>query len=211
MEGHTQQQADAAAVEAIQPQPLEAIAAPVEVIAAPARPAPRAGALTAALAGLQAGMLGAIWMLAWLGLSAAWQNRSFWTAGNLMATAFYGGAAIRPEFTRETFSGLALYLLIYSLLGAFFAVAVRDSLPRSRATLLSIVFALSWYYVSFRLIWRTFLPLVFLLHATNATVLGHVIYGAVLGRFPLYLHPRPPESAAETQPATTDAGTVEPS
>jgi len=207
MEGHAQQQADASAVEAIQA-PVEAIAVEVEP-AAPA-PVPRPDGLTASLAGLQAGMLGAFWMLAWLGLSATWQKRSFWTAENLMATAFYGGAAIRPEFTRETFAGLALYLMIYSLLGALLSAVVRDRLPRGRALLLSVVVAMSWYYLSFRLIWKAALPLVFLLHATQATVFGHVIYGVVLGRFPLYLYPKPVK-VVEPAPPEPESGSGEPS
>src|ERR1039458_918590 len=78
------------------------------------------------LAGLQAGMIGICWMLAWLGLSAMGQSRSFWTAENLMASVFHGGAAIRRGFGFSTLSGIALYLLVYSLLGAGFAVAVRN-------------------------------------------------------------------------------------
>ena len=87
------------------------------------------------LAGLQGGMLGVCWMLVWLGISAEWQRRSFWTAENLMASAFYGGSAIRSDFAGGTLSGMAVYLLLYSLLGAVFAVIVRDRMPRSRVLL----------------------------------------------------------------------------
>src|SRR2546422_1022851 len=90
------------------------------------RPANRpANPLAVFLAGLQAGMMGICWMLAWLGLSSLGQRRSFWTAENLMATVFHGDNAIRRGFGTSTLSGLALYLLIYSLLGAVFAAAVR--------------------------------------------------------------------------------------
>jgi hypothetical protein len=97
---------------------------------------PRATAFAAFLAGLQSGMLGVLWMLAWLGLSAAWQQRSFWTAENLMASVFYGANAIRRGFASETLAGTAVYLALYSLLGAFLAMAVRD---RCRAR------GLTWY------------------------------------------------------------------
>ena len=147
----------------------------------------RPSALSAFLAGLQAGMLGVCWMLAWMGASAVWQRRSFWTAENLMASVFYGNAAIRRGFAGTTVSGLALYLLLYSLLGAGFAMVVRGRLPRLRAALLSVVFALGWYYLSFHAIWRSVAPLITLLHVERPTVLGHVIYGALLGRFPVYL------------------------
>jgi hypothetical protein len=163
-------------------------------------------ALSAFLAGLQGGMLGACWMLAWLGLSAVYQRRSFWTAENLMASAFYGSDAIRSDFSAMTFSGLALYLLIYSSLGAMFASIVRDRVTPGRLLLLGIVFALFWYYLAFRVLWRTAIPLVSLLHAERPTLLGHLIYGTFLGRFTAYL----PRVATPTQAAVPEAASAPP-
>ena len=161
---------------------------------------PRASPFAAFLAGLQSGMLGVLWMLAWLGLSAAWQQRSFWTAENLMASVFYGANAIRRGFAGETLAGTAVYLALYSLLGAFLAMALRDRLPRARTYLVAMVFALGWYYLSFHWIWKSVMPLVALLHVERSTAFGHLVYGAVLGRYPVYLRkvaaaPPPNENA----------------
>jgi hypothetical protein len=145
---------------------------------------PRPPALSAFLAGLQGGMIGVLCMLAWLGVSARWQQRSFWTAENLMASVFYGRGAIRSGFAGETLSGLAMYLVLYSLLGAIFAAILRDRLPQTRTFLLALLFSIAWYYVSFQVIWKSLLPLVALLHVERATTFGHLIYGAVLGRYP---------------------------
>ena len=153
------------------------------------------------LAGLQGGMVGVLWMLAWLGVSATWQRRSFWTAENLFATAFYGDSAIRSGFAFSTLSGLALYLLLYSALGALFAALVRDRVAPLRILLLAILFSLTWYFVSFQWIWKNLLPLVFLLHVARATVIGHLIYGTFLGRYPEYLR-REVRPAAAPQPET---------
>ena len=146
-----------------------------------------AKSVPAFLAGLQAGMLGVWWMLAWMGTSAVWQRSSFWTPENLMASVFYGNAAILPGFGASTASGLALYVLLYSLLGAGFAMAVGSRLPRPRLALASIAFALCWYYVAFHLLAKALAPPVPLLDAERTTVLGHVVYGAVLARFQVYL------------------------
>ena len=146
-----------------------------------------AKSLSAFLAGLQAGMLGVWWMLAWMGTSAVWQRGSFWTPENLMASVFYGNAAILPGFASSTVSGLALYVLLYSLLGAGFAMAVGSRLPRPRLALASIAFALCWYYVAFHVLAKAVAPPIPLLDAERTTVLGHLIYGAVLARFPIYL------------------------
>ena len=145
-------------------------------------------------------------MLAWLGISAKWELRSFWTAENLMASAFYGDGAIRTGFALKTLSGLALYLLIYSTLGALFAAVVADRLPRFRVVLLGVLFGLGWYYFSFRLLWRSVMPLVALLHSARATALGHAIYGAVLGRFPVYLPRHGEAGMARSREACRDGG-----
>ena len=60
---------------------------------------------------------------------------------------------------------------------------LRDRFTRMRIFLLSLVFALGWYYLSFRLLWRSVMPLVSLLHVEGTTAFGHLIYGAVLGRY----------------------------
>jgi len=137
------------------------------------------------LSGLEAGMLGAIWMLAWMGLSSLWQRRSFWMAENLMATAFRRDAPLSGA--GSTFPGLALYLLMYSLLGALFALVVRNRLPRVRVLLAGMLFGLAWYWLSFQWMWKSVMPVVALLHVEQSTMLGHLVYGTVLGRYPVYL------------------------
>jgi hypothetical protein len=134
-------------------------------------------------------MVGVWWMLAWMGASAVWQRRGFWAPENLMASVFYGGAAIRSGFAASTVSGLALYVLLYSLLGAGFAMAMAMAgrLARPRLALASLAFALCWYYVAFHLLAKTVSPLVALLDTERTTILGHALYGALLARFPAYL------------------------
>jgi len=147
----------------------------------------RASPFDALLAGLQAGMVGALWMLGWFGLNDAWQRRSFWSSENLFASAFYGDAAIRRGFSFPTLGGLALYLLLYSSLGAIFAVMARNEARPLRGLLLSLAFALAWYYASFHWLWKSAIPMVALLHPERPTILGHLIYGTWLSRFRVYL------------------------
>jgi hypothetical protein len=155
--------------------------------------------LEALLAGLQAGTLGTLWMLAWMGMGSVFLRRTFWAPENLLATVLHPQGEIAAEFTTATVSGLALYLVIYGLLGAGFAfLATRIPTSRARAALLAMVFALAWYYISFHYLWKAMAPLVTLLDLTRTTVVGHLIYGLVLGRFYTYL---PRAGAPAGQPA----------
>jgi hypothetical protein len=140
------------------------------------------------LAGLEGGTVGVLWMLAWLGVSSVWQQRSFWASENLMATAFNRNSTLAPVFAWTTCAGLALYVLIYSALGAAFSSAVRDRVPERRVMLLAVIFAILWYYFSFRWTFKLALPLVALLHVEHSTLVGHLLYGTMLGRYPMYVH-----------------------
>jgi hypothetical protein len=145
------------------------------------------GKISAFLAGLQGGMIGVLWMLVWLGISALWQRRSFWTSENLIASAFYGESAIRRGFAGSTVSGMALYLLVYSMLGGLFALVFREQGRQVRVLLLSLAFSTGWYYLSFHVMYRSILPLVYLLHTERPMVLGHLVYGTLLARFQNYV------------------------
>lgn len=155
------------------------------------------------LAGLQAGMAAVLFMLAWLGLSAEWRQSSFWTPENLWASAFYGSDAIHRGFSTSTLSGLALYLLVYSIFGCLFAAALRGVVRPFRLALLGIVAAVGWYYLTFHLIWHAVSPLVWLLHAERPTLWGHVLYGAAIAQFPRYLPAAAPVPVLEPASVTT--------
>jgi hypothetical protein len=160
----------------------------------------RAGGLACALAGLQAGMLGALAMLVWLGIDSSLDRRSFWSEENLFASLFYGGDAVRAGFGLKTLAGVALYLIIYSLLGAMFAFAVRNRFRPMRNILLALAFALGWYYLSFHQLWKSAMPLVYLLYADRPMVAAHLIYGACLAAFPAYLPGRHSAQHLQTLP-----------
>jgi hypothetical protein len=167
-----------------------------------------ASTLALFLAGLQAGMIAVFWMLAWMGVSAKWQRKSFWSAENLMACVLRGNSAIRDGFASSTLSGIALYLLIYSLLGAIFALLVRDRFTRKGMLLVGIFYSVGWYTLWFRDLGRTFMPLVWLLHSERATVVGHVIFGAMLQRFPRFLPGGRPSGSVPTEPAVVETAGV---
>jgi hypothetical protein len=132
-------------------------------------------------------MLAQFGMLAFLGSAATWKGLTFWSPENLIATLFHGDAALRPGFTTKTIAGLALYLMIYSLLGALFAVAAHRRLAVRYFLPAGILFGVAWYFLLFRLLYPALIPTAALLHAEGTTMIGHVLYGALLSAFPRYL------------------------
>jgi len=141
------------------------------------------------LAGLEAGILAALVLLGWLALASAWYRRSIWTTANIMATTFYGEKALGGLFTSRTVAGVALYLVLYGIVGALFGLALAGRAASHRLTLLGVLAGLGWFYLSFALLWRNVNPLISLYTHWGPMMVGHVIYGALLGRFPRYLEP----------------------
>ncbi|MCL4401832.1 MAG: hypothetical protein M1436_04080 [Acidobacteria bacterium] len=151
------------------------------------------------MAGFQAGMLAALALLAWLGFSSAWYRRGFWGAANIMATSFCGSEALGTRFSWRTLAGVSLYLILYSLYGALFAVMVGQGWSRRRLFLAGILSGSAWYFLWFGLLWPRLNPLVSLYTQDRPMLWGHFLYGAMLARFPLYRARL--EGSAEREPA----------
>ena len=77
--------------------------------------------------------------------------------------------------------------MLYSLLGAVFALLVRQRLTGLGTVLVSILFSMGWYWLWFRVVALRAMPLVWLLHTEKSTQFGHVMFGALLARFGDYL------------------------
>ena len=143
------------------------------------------------LAGLEAGIIAALILLGWLALASAWYGHSIWTAANIMATTFHGEAELGREFTSRTVAGLALYLVLYGIIGALFGLALASRDASLRMTLIGVLVGLGWYYLSFAILWQNIDPLIPLYTHRGPMMAGHALYGGLLGRFPRYRYTPP--------------------
>lgn len=150
------------------------------------------------LAGLEAGVIAALVLLGWLALASAWYRHSIWTAANIMATTFYGEAALSREFTTRTVAGIALYLVLYGTIGALFGLTLASRGASLRTTAIGVLVGLGWYYLSFAILWQYISPLIPLYTHRGPMMAGHALYGGLLGRFPSYLHS--PDAGGATPP-----------
>jgi hypothetical protein len=138
-----------------------------------------------ALAGLQAGVVGSLFMLLWCLIAALWTRHSFWTIPNLYATGFYGSDAYVNGFTRGSWSGLALMIFICGALGAVWGLACGGE-RKPFLTLFGAVTGLLVYYLLFGFVLRYASPLI-PLYAPEAQIrIGYLVWGLALSRSPLY-------------------------
>lgn len=158
-----------------------------------------------ALAGIQAGTVGALILLGYLALDSAWHRRSIWTVANLLASTFYGESAFRQGFAASTSTGVALLLLLYGILGLLFALVVRDHGTRTRVLLAGLIYGTGWFFLSFDILWKHVNPMVQIYSPDRAMLVGHLLYGGVLGRgFPVYLQSIRGEAVAATPEASVE-------
>src|SRR6266567_3854078 len=91
------------------------------------------------MAGVEAGVLGGLFMMAWLATLSLLQGRSIWSMPNLLASTFYGEAALRRGFRWTSLSGVALHVIVSAMAGLLFGLAVGGIVNRGRVMLLAHV------------------------------------------------------------------------
>lgn len=137
-----------------------------------------------ALAGLETGVLGGLAMCAWfMGISAL-GGRSPWILPNLAASLLYGRAVLRSGFGVPSVAGTALIVMLAGVCGMLFGLVIRRHPGRTRVTLLGILAALVWYYFSEMFFWSRLGVLAGVQIAPATVLIGHLIYGLALGRYP---------------------------
>jgi hypothetical protein len=138
-----------------------------------------------ALAGLQAGVLGALALFACLMIGSLWNGRSIWVVPNLFATTFFGGNAYRNQLLRTSWTGVALIVAIYGGLGAMWGCIWRDK-TKPWLRLYGAIAGLVVYFLFHAYLWKELNPLISLYAPDRQFELGHVLWGIVLARSPLY-------------------------
>ncbi len=138
-----------------------------------------------ALAGIHAGVLGALAMLACLMVGSFWDQRSVWLVPNLFATTFFGSDAYRNQLVRTSWAGLALMIAVYGVLGMCWGLLWRDR--RSPwLGLYGAIAGLAVYFALYAFLWKHINPLVTLYAPDRQLQLGHVLWGLVLAKSPGY-------------------------
>jgi len=138
-----------------------------------------------ALAGLQASVAGVLVMFAYLMVASLWHGRSIWVVPNLFSTTFFGSDAYRNQLLRTSWAGLAVTVAFYGLLGVLWGSILRDRSVRW-LPIYGAVTGMVVYVVVYHFIWQRLNPLVTLYAPDRQLQLGHILWGLVLARTPLY-------------------------
>jgi hypothetical protein len=154
-------------------------------IASRAEPLGRTLAPRHALAGMQAGVLGALVLVGCLMIGSLWDGRSIWVAPNLFATTFFGIDVYRNYLLRASWSGIALIVVVYGLLGTIWGCIWRSE-RRRWLKLYGAAAGLGVYFLVFHLLSLHVNPLFTLYAPDRQLEVGHVLWGIVLARSPLY-------------------------
>ncbi len=139
-------------------------------------------------AGLQAGVLGGLAMMAVLFLNSLLHHKSGWTIANLYGTTLYGNRAMQRGFGMAALSGIALRLLECGTVGVIFAVLfARQRLSPFRFMMIGVTAGLANFYISQHILWAWINPLVPFYSPHFIILLSYLLFGLFLGRTPHYL------------------------
>jgi hypothetical protein len=161
------------------------------------RPAPFRRRVLGALIGIQAGVFGGLAIVGFMIVVAVSEGDPWWAYSNILATAFYGGRALRAGAGWVTISGVALQVLLTGLAGAIFGALFAMVESRSRRLLLGVIWGLSWFYIT-QSLYRAIARLI-PVYAPELALLGaHAVFGLILGRFTVAPADARPDSRQET-------------
>jgi hypothetical protein len=163
------------------------------------------------LAGIGAGALGAIAMIAFMMAAAALEGSSPLDPIAAVGTTFRGEDAARTGALTIAW-GAAVHLLVGAALGMAFAAVVPRDMPLPSSIVLGGGSALFWMAIAVKVLVPAFAPilLVEMPRHGGAWVIAHAVFGAVTGIAPwlrrrIAARPRraAPERAAPLRPRTS--------
>jgi hypothetical protein len=160
------------------------------------------------MAGLQAGVLGALVMLACLMAGSLLNRRSVWVTPNLFATSFYGAGVYYNQYARTAWAGVALLVALYGGLGALWGCVWREK-QKPWLALFGAIFGIAVYFVLFDFVWKHVNGIVVLYAPSVQLQVGHALWGMILSRSPRFAQ-RIAERTQDLTPAGQSAGLTEP-
>ncbi|HVV44871.1 MAG TPA: hypothetical protein VHC72_06685 [Bryobacteraceae bacterium] len=153
--------------------------------AVPPPPPWRPGILVFAFAGLQAGIVGVLWMFLCFFAGAIWTGSGIWSVPNLFSTLFHGEYAYQNEFFRSTWAGIAFIIVIYGGIGALWGLIWRGRRP-PLFSFAGAIMGMVIYYLFWGFIWPHADPMIADYAPLREVQLGHILWGLALAKSPAF-------------------------
>jgi hypothetical protein len=132
-----------------------------------------------AVAGMGAGVAGAIFVALFLMLGSLWHHHSIWVPANLFSTAFYGPDAYLNGFAHTTWAGLAVIVVMYGVIGAVWGLIWRDFRPRHPLVYGALCGAIT-YFLLFGIFWKWVDPLIALYGSRGQLEFANIVWGMIV-------------------------------
>ena len=127
------------------------------------------------LLGLELGVIGGVFMLAWSALVCPLTGRSWWLVPNLFASHFYTTREVYDGPGVVTVVGIAMHIFTSGLVGVVNGVVT----PGGRLSGLGM--AGLWYMFCFLFLWKRIAPLMLAQAVQPILWTGYFIFGSTLG------------------------------
>lgn len=155
------------------------------------------------LAGLQAGIVAAFIMAAYLVFENLRLGQSSWHTPNLLASTLLGPQVAGARFGVATLVGYSFHVLLSGAQGLLFGVLVPPRLGTLWSANVGIAYSLAWYVIVFRGALGAWNPLLLNRGPRAGMIFGYFIFGAALGFYARYYRTlaRPLPAASFIEPA----------
>jgi len=160
-----------------------------------------------ALAGLQAGVFGALLMLMWFAAASALTRRSVWLIPNLFATLLFGGSAYHDRYVNTSLAGAGFIVLAYGLLGLIWGMIWKENRKPGLVVFGAVAGFVAYYLVS-RFLWERLSPPFSVYAPERELMIAHILWGMALAKSPSFAH-RIADSTAEPTFHTVSSVSVE--
>jgi hypothetical protein len=141
-----------------------------------------AGRAVSVLAGFHLGVAGGLLMLVWFSVSSVLTRQVWWAMFHLFATTLYGDRALDRASGWITLSGMALHVVVSGSLGALYGLFSRQSEHTTRGFLIGVLAGVASYYLLYGWAWKKVNVLVPLYSSDRVMLIGHLLFGMVLGQ-----------------------------
>lgn len=148
-----------------------------DVLPIPAGARPALPELRAALAGLQAGTLGGVIMLAYFSVHSLLQHQPWWSMPNLLGTAVYGQTALWRGLGRATLAGAAFQLLIAGAVGALFGLLFAKTRHGAFGVLAGLLAGALCFFLCHEYLFAWISPLIPVYASRPSALMGHLLLG----------------------------------